>query len=221
MNKTILFCNPQVNTTNPYILVVGNKADLAGYVQVPVDEAQMFRFSMRGEKMKPKRCTIVYAHCVTESGRKKTNGMNGKPHYNIKVAVLGEKQVGKTSLVARYTYNTFNHNYLQTKGGDITDKAIQHENKPIHVCIIDSAGHRYVRSLIKSLYREVHGILLVYDVTRRSTFEALDDWMDQISLFVQRRDLQHVECSAKTAQGVSDAFDHLIHRTLSSKLIVS
>ncbi|KAK3735555.1 hypothetical protein RRG08_054129 [Elysia crispata] len=172
--------------------------------------------------------------------------MNGKAHYNLKVAVLGEKQVGKTSLVARYTQNTFNLNYLQTRGGDITDKLIKLEKKLLHVSIIDSAGTRYVRSLIKTLYRDVHGIILVYDVTRRDTFEALDAWMDQISMvntnnpyilvvgnkadlegyiqvsaeearmYAERRDLKHIECSAKTSLGVTVAFDHIVQKTFSS-----
>ncbi|KAK3735556.1 hypothetical protein RRG08_054129 [Elysia crispata] len=203
-------------------------------------------FSFKRCYLKDARLKNTVLFWTTPTTPSSTFRMNGKAHYNLKVAVLGEKQVGKTSLVARYTQNTFNLNYLQTRGGDITDKLIKLEKKLLHVSIIDSAGTRYVRSLIKTLYRDVHGIILVYDVTRRDTFEALDAWMDQISMvntnnpyilvvgnkadlegyiqvsaeearmYAERRDLKHIECSAKTSLGVTVAFDHIVQKTFSS-----
>ncbi|GFO37052.1 ras-related protein rab-18 [Plakobranchus ocellatus] len=175
--------------------------------------------------------------------------MNGKSQHYLKLAILGEKQVGKTSLVTRYTLGDFNPHYLYTKaGGDITHKDLQIQGKPVHVTIIDSAGHKYVRSLIKTLYRDVHGIMLVYDVTRKNTFERLDDWLreiervntshplillvgnkmdlekysqvdiDQAEMSAHRHNLGHIQCSAKTGLNVVKAFETLLHSTVLEKL---
>lgn len=174
--------------------------------------------------------------------------MSEKPKYYIKLAILGDKQVGKTSLLARYEHGCFNPTYLHTRGGDLTEKVIEQEKRTLHVTIIDSAGHKYVRSLIKTLYRDVHGIMLVFDVTKRASFEALEKWMYEISLvntsnpfivivanktdlieyskvpseeadmYAQRRDLDFLECSAKTGLNVVEAFNRLLDRTSCSRI---
>ncbi|KAK3747647.1 hypothetical protein RRG08_024795 [Elysia crispata] len=170
--------------------------------------------------------------------------MDEKPTYHLKLAILGEKQVGKSSLVTRFTHDTFNPTYLYTKGGDITEQIVQQEKRTLRITIIDSAGHKYVRSLIKTLYRDVHGIMLVFDVTRRNTFEALDKWMQEINLvnqnkpvilvvgnksdlgdfaqvsseeaemYAQMNDFNYIECSAKTSLNVATAFEKLIEFTV-------
>ncbi|GFS15551.1 Ras-related protein Rab-34-like [Elysia marginata] len=167
---------------------------------------------------------------------------NRKPTYLLKLAILGDKQVGKTSLLARFEHDCFNPTYLHTKGGDITEKLIEQEKRSLKVTVIDSAGHKYVRSLIKTLYRDVHGIMLVFDVTNRNTFKALEKWMTEINvvnagnpyivvvanktdlqehskvpseeaaIYAARQDLDYIECSAKTGLNVTAAFDRLLER---------
>ncbi|XP_070178151.1 uncharacterized protein [Littorina saxatilis] len=114
--------------------------------------------------------TVMAARHVTGRGRV------------LRVAVVGDKQVGKTSLVTRYSHDVFSPHYTYTQGGDLENVVVTINDKNVHVTIVDAAGHRYVRSLIKTLYRDVQGILVVYDVTRRATFDSVQEWIRQIEL---------------------------------------
>ncbi|KAL8588514.1 hypothetical protein ACOMHN_043863 [Nucella lapillus] len=100
----------------------------------------------------------------------------------LKVAVIGDKQVGKTSLIRRYVHETFSPHYTYTLGGDIEKMDVTISNVNVQVTLIDAAGHKYARSLIKSLYRDVHAIIVVFDLTKDTTFKSVSEWLKQIEM---------------------------------------
>ena len=94
---------------------------------------------------------------------------------NCKVVLLGESGVGKTSIISRYISNTYRNQQLPTTGANFVTKTIilEDENKSIKFELWDTAGQEKYRSLAKVFYRNAAVCVLVYDITRKSSFEEL------------------------------------------------
>ena len=97
-----------------------------------------------------------------------------------KIMVLGESKVGKTSLIKRYTKDQFGGVYLTTVGMDFQDKIIEIEDKKVRLQIWDTAGQERFRNVTKSYFQSSQGLVLVYDITDRESFEKLNFWVDNI-----------------------------------------
>ena len=100
----------------------------------------------------------------------------------IKIMVIGESLVGKTALITKYTKNTFGGAYLTTVGIDFQDKFLNINGKEIKIELWDTAGQERFRNIAKNYFQSSDGFLLVYDLTKKSSFEKLDFWNEQISL---------------------------------------
>eukprot|EP01038_Epipyxis_sp_PR26KG_P012350 gene12350-16564_t len=101
---------------------------------------------------------------------------------NIKLLMLGDSAVGKSALIDRYTNNSFSPAYISTVGVDFRVKNIVVDDKRIKLQIWDTAGQERFRSISKSYYKSANGILLVYDVTDRSSFDSIRNWIKQIQM---------------------------------------
>jgi small GTP-binding protein len=108
------------------------------------------------------------------------NNKTTEPSNQIKIMILGNLAVGKSSIMLRYTEDVFHYNMMGTAGVDIKKKNIKIDEEPIKVMIYDTAGHDRFRQLTKNLYKGSKGIILVYDVSDKKTFESVSDWMDHI-----------------------------------------
>ena len=108
----------------------------------------------------------------------------------IKVMVIGETRVGKTSLIKKYTKNTFGGVYLTTVGIDFQEKIINSEGKAVKVQIWDTAGQERFRNIAKNYFHTSDGFLLVYDITCKESFEKLNFWYEQIKLNAP----EHTKC---------------------------
>ena len=97
-----------------------------------------------------------------------------------KIMVLGESKVGKTSLIKRYTKDQFGGVYLTTVGMDFQDKIIEIEDKKVRLQVWDTAGQERFRNVTKSYFQSSHGLLVVYDITDRESFEKINFWMENI-----------------------------------------
>ena len=100
-----------------------------------------------------------------------------------KVVLIGESGVGKTSIIQRYTNNTFNAVLAATPGASFTTKTIylQEYKQSIKFEIWDTAGQEKYRSLAKVFYKNASICILVYDITRRSSFDELKKyWVNEI-----------------------------------------
>jgi Ras-related protein Rab-8A len=103
-----------------------------------------------------------------------------KPENQIKLLLLGDQAVGKSSLMMRYSDDIFNLSTMGTAGLDLKRKNIKIENENIKVMIYDTAGHDRYRLIAKSQYKGSEGIILVYDVTDKKSFDNVSYWMNHI-----------------------------------------
>ena len=101
--------------------------------------------------------------------------------FAFKIVILGDSSVGKTCILKRYTDNTFQDAYLSTIGFDFKFKLVDLNNgKQVKVQLWDTAGQERFRTIAKSYYKGAHGILLLYDVTNRKSYENIKKWLVQI-----------------------------------------
>ena len=104
-----------------------------------------------------------------------------KKKDNYKILILGDHAVGKSCFIIRYTDDTFQDVYLSTIGMDCKYKDINFENgKSIRLQIWDTAGQDRFHSLTKNLYKGAAGIILLYDISNRKSFDNVKKWIESI-----------------------------------------
>ena len=101
-------------------------------------------------------------------------------NYIIKILTLGDTEVGKTSIVLRYSDDKFQDSKTATIGIDFKIKIIKKGKEKIKVSIYDTAGQERFQNIVKHYYRGANGVLLVYDITKRKTFEKLNFWINDL-----------------------------------------
>ena len=109
-----------------------------------------------------------------------TDNKGGYFDVKYKIMVLGESKVGKTSLIKRYTKDQFGGVYLTTVGMDFQDKIIEIEDKKVRLQVWDTAGQERFRNVTKSYFQSSQGLLVVYDITDKDSFENINFWMENI-----------------------------------------
>ena len=99
----------------------------------------------------------------------------------FKILMLGDSEVGKSCFLMRYSDNVFVENYITTIGLDYKLKTIKLDSgKIIKVQLWDTAGQDKYRTIAKNYYKGSHGILLLYDTTKMSSFENIREWIQDI-----------------------------------------
>ncbi|KAF3440476.1 hypothetical protein FNV43_RR18760 [Rhamnella rubrinervis] len=97
----------------------------------------------------------------------------------LKVIVLGDSGVGKTSLMNQYVYKKFSQQYKATIGADFVTKELQIDDKLVTLQIWDTAGQERFQSLGAAFYRGADCCILVFDVNVHRSFETLQNWHDE------------------------------------------
>ena len=165
--------------------------------------------------------------------------------FLYKILLLGDTSVGKTCFLMRYTDNTFQEIHMSTIGLDYKLKNVQlDDGKMYKIQIWDTAGQDRFRSITKNYYKGAHGIVLIYDITDKKTFENVRNWVKQIKEEVSDKvciilvankidaedkrvvsteegekmaaeyDMMFFECSAKTGNNIDNAFNQLVKKTV-------
>ena len=88
----------------------------------------------------------------------------------IKVMLLGESQIGKTSIIQRYVKNNFNLSYITTVGIDFQLKTLEINNKTVKLQIWDTAGQERFKNITKNYFHSSDGFIIGYDITSRNSF---------------------------------------------------
>ena len=101
---------------------------------------------------------------------------------SFKVVLIGETGVGKTSIITQFIDQTFQEDLQTTTGGTFSTKSVQCDNgKVLKFEIWDTAGQERYRSLATMFYKDANAAIMVYDVTRKETFEELKNyWAGQV-----------------------------------------
>ncbi len=162
-----------------------------------------------------------------------------------KILLLGDSSVGKTCFLMRYADNTFQEIHMSTIGLDYKLKNVQlDDGKIVKIQIWDTAGQDRFRSITKNYYKGAHGIILIYDVTSRKTFENIKNWVSQIKEEVSNKvtiilvgnkiddepnrkvttqegenmakecELDFFETSAKSGANIDSTFNELVKKTV-------
>jgi Ras-related protein Rab-1A len=166
--------------------------------------------------------------------------------YLFKVLLLGDSDVGKSSLILRYTEETFNSKLVNSIGVDFKMKKREIDGKVIKVQIWDTAGHERFRSITYSYYRGANAIIIVFDLSDKKSFISITEWLKQIEkhakenvfkflvgnksdLVEQRKvsydeakqyadehELPYIETSAKEGININELFDSSIKSFLNN-----
>ncbi|CCK70531.1 Rab family GTPase YPT6 KNAG_0E02720 [Huiozyma naganishii CBS 8797] len=107
-------------------------------------------------------------------------GRSGKALSKYKIVFLGEQGVGKTSLITRFMYDTFDDHYQATIGIDFLSKTMYLDDHTIRFQLWDTAGQERFRSLIPSYIRDSRVAIVVYDITKKKSFEYIDKWVEDV-----------------------------------------
>jgi len=107
--------------------------------------------------------------------------------YPIKILLLGDRAVGKTSLINRFSDNIFLTNLMSTTGVDYKVKYLDICGTRVRCQIWDTAGQEKFHVITRAFYKGAHGIMLVYDISNPDTFKNVDYWMVNIQQHADQR----------------------------------
>ena len=160
----------------------------------------------------------------------------------FKLILIGDSCVGKSNILLKYLKNQFNENSKTTIGVEFGTKNIIINNKRIKIQIWDTAGQERYRSITSAYYKGAKGALIVYDITRKNTFDNIDKWITDLKLngdkdiciiilgnksdLIDKREINKndgikkaemykiafLETSALNGDNISKAFDELIEQ---------
>ena len=106
--------------------------------------------------------------------------MDNNFDFTLKLLIVGDSSVGKTNFVHRFIEDKFNKNYMTTSGVDLKTKDLEIKNKKIRIQIWDTAGQEKYKAITSHHYRRAVGALIVYDVTKRSSFDNVLKWFSDL-----------------------------------------
>ena len=103
---------------------------------------------------------------------------------DIKIIILGEASVGKTSIIGRYIDNSFHDLYTCTIQAEKRSKVInEDENTSLRLNIWDTAGQEKFKSITRQYYRDAHGAIIVFDLTNRKSFDEVKNWIKELKSY--------------------------------------
>ncbi|KAG9771328.1 ras-domain-containing protein, partial [Aureobasidium melanogenum] len=105
---------------------------------------------------------------------------NDEYDFLFKVVLIGDSGVGKSNLLSRFTRNEFNLDSKSTIGVEFATRSIQVDTKTIKAQIWDTAGQERYRAITSAYYRGAVGALLVYDISKRQTYDNVTRWLKEL-----------------------------------------
>ncbi|KAJ7085734.1 GTP binding protein [Mycena belliarum] len=109
-----------------------------------------------------------------------TADFSSSPPKRTKIVLLGDQSVGKTSLITRFMYDTFDNTYQATIGIDFLSKTMYLEDRTVRLQLWDTAGQERFRSLIPSYIRDSSVAIVVFDITNRQSFMSTTKWIEDV-----------------------------------------
>ncbi|XP_033748093.1 ras-related protein Rab-35-like [Pecten maximus] len=98
----------------------------------------------------------------------------------FKLLIIGDSGVGKSSLLLRFSDNTFSGTYITTIGVDFKIRTVDVNGEKVKLQIWDTAGQERFRTITSTYYRGTHGVIVVYDVSSGESFANVKRWLHEI-----------------------------------------
>ncbi|CAE6227065.1 unnamed protein product [Arabidopsis arenosa] len=108
------------------------------------------------------------------------SNFNQKIDYVFKVVLIGDSAVGKSQLLARFSRNEFSIESKATIGVEFQTRTLEIDHKTIKAQIWDTAGQERYRAVTSAYYRGAVGAMLVYDITKRQSFDHVARWLEEL-----------------------------------------
>ncbi len=172
--------------------------------------------------------------------------MNENNEINLKILLCGDSSVGKTSLLLRYTEEYFPEMHISTIGVEYKIKILNINGRKVILRIWDTSGQERYRSITQNFYRNANGILFVFDLTSKETFDNIRNWLtdsqdyetkvtkilvgnkidltegrkvekDTVLKYAEKKEMKYYETSAKDGTNVDKAFRELAELILENK----
>mmetsp|Transcript_50927 Transcript_50927/g.108157 ORF Transcript_50927/g.108157 Transcript_50927/m.108157 type:complete len:197 (-) Transcript_50927:160-750(-) len=102
------------------------------------------------------------------------------PDPLVKLILLGDSAVGKSSLLVRFCEAVFDENYVVTIGVDFKAKVVERGGKKLNIQVWDTAGQERFRTIAPAYYRSAMGVVFTYDITDKATYDHVEDWVAQL-----------------------------------------
>jgi len=164
----------------------------------------------------------------------------GKANYYFKCVIVGNSGVGKTNLLSRFAKGEFSKESKSTIGVEFSTRQIEHDGLTIEAQVWDTAGQERYKAVTSAYYRGALGALIVYDITKRDSFENCEHWLRELRThadpsivamlvgnkcdlrhqqavdvedakdFAEDNNLAFIETSAKDATNVDLAFETIL-----------
>ena len=161
---------------------------------------------------------------------------NEKGDVTLKILVLGDTAVGKTSLSLKFVDGFFPENYISTIGVEYKIKLVEVNGTKIILKIWDTCGQERYKSLARTFLKDADGILFVYDISNKQSFDHIKDWIreseesnnefqkivvgnkidlpeksrqvlkEKLTKYIDEKKYKGIEVSAKTGENVEKAF---------------
>ena len=157
----------------------------------------------------------------------------------LKLLLLGDSSVGKTSILLKYISNKFDESSISTVGVDYMDKIIDYNKFKIKLQIWDTSGEEKFRTITKNFYRNADGLLVVFDLTKKESYDHIKSWLDEAKenndklktllignkldlkderivaidvakQFAEKNNLKYIETSAKDGTNINESFQAII-----------
>ncbi len=162
----------------------------------------------------------------------------------LKLLVIGDSGVGKSSIVTSYVDGFFSDIHISTIGIDFRIKKINVNDKSIMLQIWDVAGQEKFRSIAPIYFRHCDGIIILFDVTNQKSFDNIKKWIteidkynytdtvkilvgnkcdlkqkrvvniDDVRKFIDEMDMTYIETSAKKGKGINNVFETLVTKLI-------
>ena len=175
-----------------------------------------------------------------------SSGDNQRIKLTLKILLIGDSEVGKTSLLLKYVDHTFPEQHIATIGVEYRDKCITKNNYDVSLKIWDTAGQERFHSISKNIYRNTNGVLFVYDITNRESFSNIKNWIkdlenvddkikgiilgnksdleekrviqnEELVDIAEKYNMKYLETSAKNNINVNEAFELIVDELLKNK----
>ena len=169
-----------------------------------------------------------------------------QPEYMIKLLVLGDLSVGKSSFIYRFIEDKFNTDSIPTTGLDLKTADLLINNKKVRVHLWDTVGQEKYKSITQNLILRVQGIIILFDITNKDSFNNLNEWIktvreqvgnnlaillvgnkcdleenrlvfkEEANIFAKNEKIKYIETSCKTGENIIKAIDYICEKIINS-----